>query len=71
MPAHRHFLTLLFSARHVAVTIRHGRREGGGEHGGRDRSQVRVAAGPAALGLRLAGRQWEEEEEEEEEERGR
>lgn len=61
-------VTFVFFASHVAFTIRHGGREGRGEHGGGNHSQVRIAARLAALGLRLAGRQWEEEEEQEGEE---
>lgn len=55
-------------AGHVAFTVRHGRREGRGDRGGRDRPLVGAVAGLAALGLRPTGRQREEENEEEEEE---
>lgn len=53
----------------VAFTVRHGGRQGEGEHGGGD--QVGAAAGLAALRLGLAGRKGEEEDEQDEEEGSR
>lgn len=72
--AHRVFDALILFARPGAVAVGRRRQELGGEHGGRGPQThgvaARLAAGVAALGLRLAGRQWVEEEEDEEEEAG-
>lgn len=65
-----HFsVTLAFLGRRVA--IRHGGRKGEGEDRGRDRPQVRAAAGFATLRLGLAGRDGEDEDEQKEEKGGR
>lgn len=64
---HRHLQAFVFLNGRIAFAISRRRREGGGEHGGWGRPQVWGAAGLAALGLGLAGRQREQEEEEEEE----
>lgn len=69
-PAHRRLLTLLLSAQRSAIANGHGGRGGGGEHRGRDPSQVGVGAGLTALGLWLTRRQLMEEEEEEVEDGG-
>lgn len=65
--AHRHLITLIFGGRPRKVSVGQGCREGGRECGGKDRLWNGVSAVVAELGLRLAGRQWDQYKEEEEE----